>query len=322
MTRFALLIAVLLCACSPQQQTFREPQNANEKISIADNSVLAGDLTVLPLKSWLPKKKPKAVIIALHGFNDYSNAFQSAGSYFKERGIAVYAYDQRGFGQAPYTGIWANYKNLVGDLEQCVRQVKNKWPNTPVYVLGESMGGAVAILAAAKPDFPRLDGVILSAPAVWGEETMSPLYSGTLWLAAHTLPSYQLTGSDLKILASNNIPMLQRMAADPLVLKKTRVDAIYGIVQLMDKAYLAVPEVKVPVLLLYGGKDQVIPSQPIDLALQRFNVPVTYAFYTEGYHMLIRDIQGETVMADIRSWIANPKAALPSGAGKEIVKGE
>jgi acylglycerol lipase len=261
----------------------------------------------MPVRSWLPAGKPKAVVVALHGFNDYSNAFTGAGEYFKGQGIAVVAYDQRGFGMAPHTGIWANEKNLVDDLAQAVRQVKRRWAGVPVYLLGESMGGAVVITAAAEPAFPKVQGIILSAPAVWGAEAMPWFYTGTLWLAAHTVPTYRMTGSDLKILASNNIPMLQRLAADPLVIKKTRVDAIYGVVQLMDDAYAKVPEVKVPVLMLYGGEDQVIPHTAIEYARARFTAPVTYQFYPDGYHMLMRDIQGRRVMGDIEEWIRHPR---------------
>ena len=61
----------------------------------------ADDGATLPLKSWLPDGKPKAVILALHGFNDYSNAFKDSGEEWAKHGIATFAYDQRGFGAAP-----------------------------------------------------------------------------------------------------------------------------------------------------------------------------------------------------------------------------
>ncbi len=263
---------------------------------------------MLPLKSWLPKSKPKAVIVALHGFNDYSNAFQSTGTFFAAHGVAVIAYDQRGFGRAPNTGIWGNAENLTSDLAECVKQASRRWPHVPVYILGESMGGAVAIVALANPAFPHVRGVILLAPALWGAQTMNPLYRGTLWLAAHTVPAYRLSGRELHIMASNNIPMLRALSADPLVIKQTRIDAVYGLVQLMGDAYEKIPEVGTPVLLLYGGNDQVIPRRPIDAALARFSAPVRFSYYPDGYHMLTRDLQGESVMRDILGWMQCQKS--------------
>jgi alpha-beta hydrolase superfamily lysophospholipase len=316
MMRFIVLFSLaLLVACAPTRQTYRAV-SAEESRFNGDLFFLA-DETALPYRVWKPSANPKAVVIALHGFNDYSRAFESTGKHLSKRGIAVYAYDQRGFGAAPHTGIWAGEENLVNDLAYFVKAVSKRHPSAPVYILGESMGGAVAITALADPAFPKVKGVILVAPAVWGEDTMSPVYRATLWLAAHTIPSYEMTGSDLKILASNNIPMLRRMSRDPLIIKKTRVDAIYGIVNLMDSAYRDVPQVQVPVMLLYGAEDQVIPKDPIEQALGRFSAPVRYVHYPESYHMMLRDIQGDTVLADISSWIANPKAKLPSGVEKQ-----
>ena len=44
---------------------------------------------------------PRAVILAVHGFNDYSHAFADFGAYAASQGIAVHAYDQSGFGANP-----------------------------------------------------------------------------------------------------------------------------------------------------------------------------------------------------------------------------
>ena len=312
---FLILLILFLQSCAPQQQSYKEAQDPG--VGIGNDTMLAADGTMLPLRSWLPAGKPKAVIVALHGFNDYSKAFEGAGAFFKARGVAVYAYDQRGFGQAHYTGVWGNEKNFVSDLAQCVREVSRRWPSAPVYVLGESMGGAVTLVALADPAFPKVRGVILSAPAIWGGEAMNPFFHGTLWLAAHTIPQHEMSGSDLKITATNNTPMLWRMAYDPLIIKKTRIDTIYGIVRLMGDGYDAVPQIKTPVLLLYGKQDQVIPREPIESALKRFTAPVQFALYPDGYHMLMRDMQGEMVMDDILSWIEHPGAELPSGFGEK-----
>jgi len=296
------VICILTFGCTPQQQSYTPSAHPRAAVALGDTALVAADDTILPLKIWLPKHRPRAVIVALHGFNDYSNAFQGTGAFFKAHGVAVVAYDQRGFGRSPQRGLWANENNLTSDVAQCVKQVSRRWPRTPIYILGESMGGAVAIAALANPAF-KVQGVILSAPAVWGGGTMNPLTRGTLWLAAHTLPFYTLSGRELHIMASNNIPMLRRLSADPLVIKRTRIDAIYGMVQLMDDAYAGIPDVKTPVLLLYGAQDQVIPRRPLEAARARFSLPIEFIYYPDGYHMLLRDLQGETVMRDILGWM-------------------
>ena len=67
--------------------------------TLAGDAFVAADGARLPVRSWLPKDKARAVIVAAHGFNDYSAFFASPGPWFADRGIAAYAFDQRGFGE-------------------------------------------------------------------------------------------------------------------------------------------------------------------------------------------------------------------------------
>jgi acylglycerol lipase len=308
---FAILLMVSACA-KPTEQPFA--QNLSTPLLKGKEVLVTGDKADLPMKVWMPKKeKPKAIIIALHGFNDYSNAFAIPAKSLNESGIAVYAYDQRGFGRNPQAGIWAGIDNLAADLADMITAVRSKHPKTPIYVLGESMGGAVAIAATTSPDFPKIDGLILSAPAIWGDDTMNSFYRMTLWVLAHMVPSNTATGSDLRILASDNIAMLREMGKDPYVLKSTRIDAVYGMVGLMDRAYSSVPKLNTPVLLLYGANDQVIPPLPIKEAAKKLPSMDKIAYYPLGYHMLLRDLNNHLVIGDIVSWIRNRKAPLPSG---------
>jgi alpha-beta hydrolase superfamily lysophospholipase len=231
----------------------------------------------------------------------------------RQHGVALFACDQRGFGSAPSTGVWAGEENLERDTADTIVAVRARYPETPLYLLGESMGGAVAIAAVTRPDFPPVDGLILSAPAIWGGETMNPVYRFSLWTFAHIVPQKILTGEDLHILASDNIDILRALGSDPLIIKATRVDAIYGLVQLMDKAYADIGKVRVPALLLYGAHDQVIPPEPVRKAMRRVPSEMKIAYYPLGYHMLLRDLHGDVPMRDILAWIRDPDLPLPSG---------
>src|SRR5437899_4128959 len=140
-----------------------------------DNGFIAADGVSLPLRRWLPQGEVKAVILALHGFGDYSNAFELPAQRWAERGIATYAYDQRGFGGAPGHGVWAGEDQLAADAILASRILRRIHPGRPLYLFGESMGGAVAIVATiAAPSgvvsaasglaLTDADGLILSAP--------------------------------------------------------------------------------------------------------------------------------------------------------------
>src|SRR3546814_4280788 len=63
----------------------------------------------------------RAVILGLHGFNDYSNAFSEPAAYWATQGIITYAYDQRGFGGAPFHGRWARSEEHTSELQSLMR---------------------------------------------------------------------------------------------------------------------------------------------------------------------------------------------------------
>jgi dienelactone hydrolase len=86
----------------------------------------------------------------------------------------------------------------------------------------------------------------------------------------------------------------------------------------MDSALAAAPHLDVPLLLMYGARDEVVPRRPIAEFAARLPAeprqPRRLAYYPAGYHLLLRDLGGGIVANDIASWIADPRAPLPSGA--------
>ena len=142
----------------------------------------------LPRRAWLPDGPPRAVILAVHGFNDYSNAFTEFGEFAADKGIAVHAYDQRGFGANPAAGRWPGTGALVADLELERARVGRLHPDRPVYILGESMGAAVVIAAVTGGAELDAEGFILTAPAVWGGDQLNPFYRATLWVVCRRAP--------------------------------------------------------------------------------------------------------------------------------------
>ena len=311
----SVLLVSSLTACIPMTYP---PGAKNNAARLSENMFLTEDGANLPFRHWLPKTDPHAVLIALHGFNDYSRFFQQPGEYFSKLGIACFAYDQRGFGAAPKRGLWAGGAAYAHDLNTLVRLVKQRYPDRPVYLLGESMGGAIIITAMSQATMPAVDGIILIAPALWARPTMPWYQTSLLWTLAHSLPWLTLTGEGVEVMPSDNIEMLRALSRDPWVIKATRVETIYGLTDLMDEAFNSATLLHGNTLMLYGEKDEIIPKKPTYAFLQKFlatdATEKTVAFYPQGYHMLLRDLQAPTTWKDITTWINTNSGKLPSGA--------
>jgi alpha-beta hydrolase superfamily lysophospholipase len=307
--RLILVLALTsLVQCAPRYLT---PGPAIVRPAIEPGAVLARDGTALALTSWTVES-PKAIVIACHGVNDYGNAFDAPAAILKAQGISTYAFDERGFGDTPVKGRWPGSQAFRDDLSDVIAAVRAGHPGVPVYVMGESMGGAVVLSWAAETGANDVSGLILVAPAVWGWHAMNPLYKTTLWIAAHIAPSRVLTGRGLNIWPSDNIPMLRAYSQDPRVIKATRIDVIYGLVTLMNEGYEAGKAVKAPVLVLYGKKDQIVPKAPVLHLVDALGSNARFVLYPKGYHMLLRDLEGAEVSKDVAAWIGDKSTALPS----------
>jgi len=275
----------------------------------------------LPVRTFAAPQQPKAVLLALHGFNDYSRAFEGVADYLAQAGIKTMAYDQRGFGAAPERGKWAGTQVLVSDFLAFVHFVRREHPGLPLFVLGESMGGAVVAEALSQETQTAIAGVILVAPAVWSRDTMPWYQRLGLWLGTNLAPAWTVTGKGLNIVPSDNRPMLIEFSRDPLVIKGTRLDALAGLSDLMDQAMVSVPKLQHRTLLAYGLRDTIVPRRPMVALLERWPQAAApnfrFGLYPQGYHMLLRDLQRAVVWKDMVSWMLAPDAPLPSGFEQE-----
>jgi len=315
-----LMLTLALCACAtPHVQSPLTPPPGFAGPTIADRAFVVQDGARLPFLHWGPQgTEPDVVIVALHGMNDHKAAYRLAGPWWAEHGIATYAYDQRGFGQAPGRGEWGG-DLLLEDLRTITGLVRARHPGARIAVVGESMGGAVAIAAMTSDRPPAADRVVLLAPAVWGWSSQSPLNRAGLWVAARAMGDRAVEAPEWAvrlIVSSDNRVELIRNGRDPDSLFSTRFDTLSGLVGMMETASAGLGGLTTPTLLLYGADDQVIRAEPMRRALERAGPTdaLHTAYYRGGYHILNRDLQAEVVYRDVAAWLRDAEAPLPSGA--------
>ena len=277
-----------------------------------DQVLVTRDGTRLPLREWDAESgPPQAVIVALHGMSDYSNAFDMPGKAWAKRGITTLAIDQRGFGQALNPGLWAGSDVMRERLERFRRRRACPLSRREDLRTGRKHGRGGGVDPVWPQPFPPVvDGVMLVSPAVWSRADMPALYRVALFMVAHVTPGIILTNSAagrvVKVVPSDNVPMLIALGKDPLFQKQTRADALYGLVNLMDEARTAPERLTTappPILYLHGEKDQIIPPEPAAATIKALGPRADLREYANGYHMLLRDLEGAKVQEDVAAWI-------------------
>ncbi|MDO8977249.1 alpha/beta hydrolase [Reyranella sp.] len=304
--------AVMLSACAP---TVVPAGGAVQTPQLTDDRYVAADGTSLPLSIWpAANGAPKAVILALHGFGDYRMAWEEPAGLWSGADITTYAYDQRGFGGSPTRGRWPGTDTLVEDARTVAALVRARHPGVPFYLAGESMGGAVVLVAADRGT--ESDGLILSAAAVRSRDTFGPVATAGLWFFAHTIPWMPAGPTSIDYQPTDNPRTIDKLRNDPMMLRQPRLDMAYGLVDLMDDARASAARVQEPYLMMYGLGDRIVPQEPVKAAIEIMppRPDSKLAFYKNGYHLLMRDKAGPAVTADVVAWILDNEAQLPSGA--------
>ena len=285
----------------------------------ADAFILA-DGARLPYRAWLPDGAPSAVVMALHGFNDSRDAWELPAPAMAAAGIAVYAYDQRGFGAAPMRGRWAGQEAMVSDAASIAELLRRRHPGSDLIVMGESMGGAVAMCLAVSDRAPFGARYVLLAPAVWGRARMNMFMRAGLWLAATLAPSVAPTRPPpgVRIVPTDNMEAWIAHSRNPLTLRGSRFDTVRGLVDLMDAALASAANFPAPALFLYGGEDMLIPKEATRTIWRALPTATTrLGYYPTGHHLLPRDLGRAVPIGDIIGWILNPERTAPSAAAAQ-----
>jgi alpha-beta hydrolase superfamily lysophospholipase len=306
----------MLAECAPivvpAGESVRQPALSDDK---SGGKYVAADGTALPLAVWRAENgPPKAVILGLHGFGDYRNAFEEPAAIWARDGITTYAYDQRGFGGSPTRGRWPGTDTLVDDAKAMAALLRRKYPGTPIYLAGESMGGAVAMVAADRGI--DTDGLVLLAPAVRSRASFGPVATSLISFFVHIVPWMPDGPTSIDFQPTDNPKTIDKLRNDKMMLRAARFDLGYGLLDLMDAAVAAAPRLHEPYIMLHGLGDKIVPAGPVRsvIAVMPKREDSRLAFYKDGYHLLLRDKGGPKVAADVATWICDHEAPLSSGA--------
>jgi alpha-beta hydrolase superfamily lysophospholipase len=211
-----------------------------------------------PALYWKPDKTPRAAVLCLHELGFYNGVFDDLGKRLSAQGLATYAIDLRGFGG------WTEIKSPDSkmDLDKTLEDVKGSvevmhklHPGIPVFVLGEAMGGALALKAAAT--FPELiQGAITAAPGGEHHKTMKNYMTIASKLAVAGPNNETSYGEDLLEIATPKKELQDAFREDPKVRLDLAPRELMDCQFFMYKTRQMARKIKnVPVLVVHGEKD-------------------------------------------------------------------
>ena len=253
-------------------------------------------------QSWHPKSTTKAIVIIVHGLGVHSDIFGNIVEFLVAHNYGVYGFDLRGHGRSPgqrgYINSWSEFRE---DLQALLEVVKQKDSQLPLFLLGQSLGGTIALDYTLRFR-DQLQGLILFSPAL--QVGISPLKIIIGRIVSKLLPDFSLdTGIGL-VTSSRDPKVVETLAADPL--RHTR-----GTARLSTEFFQTVTWIEkhtemlqIPLLILHGGADQIsLPESSRRLFDQITFADKVRRFYPESYHVLHLDLNYQEVLADLGDWL-------------------
>jgi len=262
----------------------------------------ASDGENVPYRLW-PANKSRALILLLHGAFDYSGAFDQIGPAFAERGITAIAIDQRGFGTSSTRGKWGDENRMTRDAIDAIGFARERFGGRlPVFVLGESMGAALAVLVASRPSDLLLAGLVLAAPGAVSGPLRGLLGALAMGLLRFFFPQSTIT---IRRLSAWEIAPASaiRLMGDPLVLRYARPAALFGLFKLARRAVQEAVLVHIPVLTLAGASDDVLRLACIARLHERLAGTKEWICFKQAPHLLLHWKHNHLVLTKVYSWI-------------------
>lgn len=270
-----------------------------------ESKYIGFDGTRMFMSLWRPDDdKPRALIIALHGVGGHAGEMKNIGEYLADKGIAVFAPDQRGFGHYPATkGHVMNFEEYVEDIQNLVMQVKDTYLNKITYLFGSSLGGLNAIRYVLK--YPRtVDGLLLHCPAVSHnlEMGVGKRFAGSI-LSTLNVKRYVESGiaySD----ASRDPENVKRLENDPL--RFSMVTPRFGmeVLKASKDAFESASNIVMPVILQQAGDDKLVfPKKSKEFFDNLSSADKTWKLYEGLYHRLHEEPERDMVLSDLYNWL-------------------
>ncbi|MCJ7815173.1 MAG: alpha/beta hydrolase [Xanthomonadales bacterium] len=260
-------------------------------------------------QSWTPVSA-KGVVVIIHGLAEHGGRYHETAEFLSGTGWAVYAFDLRAHGLSPdppkASRVHVNrFADYFYDVDAMMELVRNRHAGLPVYILGHSMGGLIAIsYALEKPE--ALAGAIISSPALGTHpEFKPPLILKIMVGILSRLAPRLLVDSGLDTQAICRDPqVVQAYIDDPLVSQKVSARWYSEIMKAMKRAHKNAGSLRIPMLLMQSGADRLVdPAAPGRWAGATPPGLVELVLWEGLYHEMLNEPEKDKVRTKLLEWL-------------------
>jgi alpha-beta hydrolase superfamily lysophospholipase len=273
------------------------------KMNHAEGTLEGYGGTELYYQRWRPEEGPRAALAVVHGFGEHSGRYGNVVDWFVPRGYAVYAFDLRGHGRSQgQRGQVDSWAEMRGDVRAFLDLVHQQEPDLPVFLVGHSVGGLIALnYVLHHPE--GLEGVVASGPLLsqWPVPSVLLLVARIL---SNLLPRFAMKNELDATALSRDTAVVEAYVNDPLVHDQGTPRMATEMLAAIDWTQAHAAEMALPCLIVHGGADRIAGPE----ASRTFFGNVTIADkerieYDGYYHEVFNELGKEQVLADVEAWV-------------------
>lgn len=261
----------------------------------------------------------RAAVVLAHGYAEHCGRYDSVIDQLNREGVSVYTWDWRSHGRSPgLPGMIETMDELIADCAQLVRRVKERYPAKPLFLMGHSTGGAIALLYHLRHlDRHDLAGLILSAPVV--KLDVNPVLRRMSKIMSRFAPTLQVVDAAPLAFLSHDTTIKEKAEEDPLFYKgRVRARTGYEILQAAEEIQQNLHLIRIPVLVMQGEADKIVDPAGAELLFNEISsLDKTIKRYPGYYHEIFNEVGKEAVFKDLQQWLTVhlPKLEAPARAG-------
>ncbi len=255
-------------------------------------------------RKWLPEGGCKGRIAIVHGLAEHSGRYGPIAQRLAGKGYAVGIPDLSGHGHSPGRRCYIHDFYCFLDDIQCFLNGAGGEEDGPLFLLGHSMGGTIALHYALRNQ-ENIQGLILSAPFIRSAARITPLHVLAAELLSSVFPRAGITRLQSAFL-SRDEGVVSAYESDKLVYRG-RISArlASGLVSAGRCLEQDPSGITLPVLILHGSSDRLsAPEGSEALYLSLGSPDRTLLRYDGLYHELFNEPEKEQVLTDVESWLA------------------
>ena len=273
--------------------------------------LVARDGTALKLRRWPTTGAARGTVLVVHGLGEHSGRYETLARELNRAGWHVAASDLRGHGEsAGPRGHTPDAQAHLSDLAVAIDHLRGSGAPAPLVLLGHSMGGLIAarfvaaeLLGPAPAWFRRVDGLVLSSPA------LDPRLNGFQRLLLATLapiaPRLRVGNGLNPAWISRDADVVRRYREDPLVHDRVTPRTVRFIVDSGRQVIDSAPRWKLPTLLMWAGADRcVAPAGSATFAAAAPAEVVTSQPWPDLAHEIFNEPEKAAVTARLLQWLS------------------